>query len=475
MKNIRFYTTMILMAAGLVFVASKTNAQKINSLYFLENTPINARMNPAMSPKYSGFGIGLSSFSYYLQSDLALDDIYYPQSNGELYSFMHPDVDKNVFLSKLNDVSSFSFGTNLELFSLGIRINKKSYLSVHTGINFDLGLGVPKDFFRFFLLGMDENTEVSTFDMKSLKLEAMLYSKTGGSFSTQVNDKIKIGIGLNYLQGYMNASMGFDEFKIDASETKWDVSSQGYLQIAAPEELQLAYSEDGYLNNIENTYEMNSSGDYSATFNSMAKVGSGFSIDLGVTVKPLDYLTISASLTDIGSINWNEEYIQKATSNGSFSYEGSELDEITGNKDNSGSSNNQLGEKLQDFIRFEKATDVESYKTRLTTKLNLAAELGILENNITFGVLSQTGIAKNGKYSDLMVSANLKPGSLVQTAFTYSLLHGEASSFGAAVNIKLLLFNFFLAADYIPLSYTPQNLPVSNSFYNMQCGLNFMF
>ncbi|HQM93851.1 MAG TPA: hypothetical protein PKZ18_08140, partial [Bacteroidales bacterium] len=58
---------------------------------------------------------------------------------------------------------------------------------------------------------------------------------------------------------------------------------------------------------------------------------------------------------------------------------------------------------------------------------------------------------------------------------TYSLLHGKMSSFGTAVNLKLLYVNFFLAADYIPLIYTPQMIPVNNSHFNLQTGINLMF
>jgi len=474
MKNIRLNTSVIIMASALIFVASNINAQKVNSLYFLENTPINARINPAMAPKYSGFGI-LSSLSFYMQSDIAVDDIFYPGSDGELNTFLHPDVDKNAFISSLKDISSFNTGFNLELFNFGLRILKNNYISVHTGINVDAGVGLPKDFFRFFVLGMDNNASSTTFDMTSLKLETMVYSKTGASFSTKIGKMFAVGVGFNYLQGYMNTSMGFDQFTIDASETKWDITSKGYLQIAGPEELQLAYSEEGYLNGVENDFNLNSSGNFATIFNSMSKVGTGYSIDLGLTVKPLDFLTVSASLTDIGSIKWNNDYIQKATSNGTFSYEGSDLNEMMNNSDNSSSTGNQLNESILEFVRFEKVSNVESYSSKLTTKLNLAAELGVLKNRITFGVLSQTGFTENGKFNDLMISANLKPGSSIQTALTYSLLHGETSSFGAAVNVKLMFFNFFLAADYIPLNYTPQMLPLNNSYYNMQFGLNFMF
>jgi len=43
------------------------------------------------------------------------------------------------------------------------------------------------------------------------------------------------------------------------------------------------------------------------------------------------------------------------------------------------------------------------------------------------------------------------------------------------VNLKLLLFNVFVAADYIPLKVTPQFIPINNSYFNLQTGFNIMF
>jgi hypothetical protein len=83
-------------------------AQKVNSLYFLDRTPtpIHARLNPAMSPTSSGFGIGLSNLTLDFRSDLAFDDLFYPDEDGTLHSFAHPDVDKQAFLQQLDNVSN---------------------------------------------------------------------------------------------------------------------------------------------------------------------------------------------------------------------------------------------------------------------------------------------------------------------------------------------------------------------------------
>ncbi|MDP4276836.1 MAG: DUF5723 family protein [Bacteroidota bacterium] len=471
MKHIRLQLSFLMAIGCLSSVVPQASAQKVNSLYFLENTPIQTKLNPAMAPKYSGFGIGLSDFSYYVQSDLAFDDLFYPGPNGELQTFMHPDVDKQAFLDGLNDVTNIRTGMNLDFFNLGIRL-KNNYFSLHSGINMDLGMQLPKDLFRLVLQGMDANAASTLFDLTSTNVNMMVYNKTGVGFATKIGSMFSVGVNANYLAGIANTKIKFDQLTINAAQSGWDVTSKGSIELAGPEQLNLSYSEDGYLDGIDETFSSSKSQTVS-DYSSLPQAGSGFSVDLGMTAKLLPFLTLSASITDLGAINWKKKYIQKASSNGTFTYDGLDIDF----SDNSGNNDDQskLSDEIKDLVRFEKQNVTKGYSSRLTTKLNLGAEAGVLNNHITFGVLSQTGFAEDGTYQDLMLSANLKPGSALQTAFTYSLLHGSMNSFGAAISTKLLFLNIFFAADYIPTKYSPQMIPVNNSYFNTQFGFNFMF
>jgi len=469
MKTIK--SLRLLMVSTILFgLSSALTAQKVNSMYFLENSPIYTRSNPAMAPKYSGFGVGISSMSLYAQSDLAFDDIFYPQSDGSVITFLHPDADKTAFLDGLQDVTSLRTGMNLEYFTLGLRLFNL-YFSMHSGINLDMGMGLPKDMFTLFMNGMDNTSSSTTFNLSTLNTEIMLYSKTGVGVAFNLGKLFSVGVNVDYLAGLAHAKVGFEELSIDASSSQWDVTSKGYIQMAGPDYMRLTYGDDTYLNGFE-TDKMSS---ITADMSSLPVAGSGFSVDLGITAKLLPFLKLSAAVSDLGAISWKKESIQKATSNVTYPYDGTDL-ALNNDEDQSESeTGNQWIEELQTLAHFTKSTITEGYSTPLTTKMSVAAEAGILKNRITFGVLSQTGFASTGTYSDLMLSANLKPGSLIQTALTYSLLHGETSSFGAAINTKILFLNMFVAADYIPLRVNSSNIPISNSYFNAQFGFNFMF
>lgn len=463
MKRNTFYTSILFSISILLLMPKQVSAQNVNSLYFLEKTPFHTQWNPAMAPSRSGMGVGIGNISLSIQSDLALDDVIFPGVNGgKPYTFLDESADANAFLAGLNDVSSLKMSSKLDIFNLGIRI-LNNYFTFHSGISFDAGVGVPKDLFKMFMLGMDKNAPTTNFDLTGMNINAMSYAKIGVGYSMKVGKIFSVGVNANYLQGLYDLRMGFDQLTVEAGKTAWDVTSKGYVQMAAPEFIEYKYNEDGYLNGLQSDKS-------SFTGGSMPKSGNGFSVDLGVTARPLKFLTLSAAVLDLGAIKWDPTCVQRASSNGSFTYEGLALNESA--KENM--SNSSI-ESLGEMVHFEKDNNHGSYSSSLTTKLNIGAEAGILNNKLSLGLLSQTGFAQDGTYEDVMISANFKPSSIIQGALTYSLLHGEMSSLGAAVNCKLLFLNIFAAADYIPLKVTPQMMPISNSYYNLQFGINMMF
>jgi len=463
MKRIILSSYIILGIIALCYKPMTTSAQTVNSLYFLEKTPFHTQWNPAMAPSRSGMGLGIGNMSFSLQSDLALNDVIFPGENGQKpYTFLDPKADANAFLSGLGDVSSLKLNTSMDIFDLGIRI-LNNYFTLHSGIVFDAGIGIPKDLFKMIMVGMDENKSSTAFDLTGMNINAMSYAKMGVGYSMKVGKLFSVGINANYLLGISDMRLGFDKLTVDAGQNEWNVTSNGYIQMAAPNFAEFKYNKDGYFNGLN--FDSNS-----LTSGSIPKSGSGFSIDLGVTAKPLSFLTLSAAIIDLGSIKWDPTCVQRAESNGSFSYEGIALNESA--KENVSSESIQ---NLQEMVHFEKDNSFQGYTSKLTTKLNIGAEAGILNNKISFGVLSQTGFAEKGSYQDVMLSANFKPASIFQGALTYSLLHGEMSALGAAINVKLPFLNFFMASDYIPLKVTPQFIPINNSYYNFQFGINMMF
>jgi hypothetical protein len=460
MKPIILFKRSVILLFVLLTFQMTIHAQQSNSLYFLEQTPIQSQWNPALTPGRTYVGAGISNFGISVRSDLAYSDIFIPNSTtGKLDWFLNSSVDKEAWIGGLKSISNFGMSAQNDLLNLGFKIGD-NFVSLHAGIYADANIGVPKDFFTFFMLGMDEEASSTAYNLKDLSFNAFTYSKVGVGLSRKF-DKLSVGVNLNYLIGMTNLQMGFDRFDVDAAETGWDIKTNGYLNLTGPDAIQLKYDDEGIFSGIENE----SSGMEKA-FLPSSSPGKGFSVDLGASYKPLDFLTVSASLVDLGSIKWKTDAISRAESNGTFHWDGSDLEE---------DGDNDPLTDLKDMVNFKKVDNVSAYKTKLTTKLNLSAEASILNDQVTFGILSQSRLAEDDKSQNFMFAANYKPGKIFQGSLTYSTLNGSMSSIGAGMNLKLLFFNFFIAADYIPLKVTAQYLPLNNSNFNLQTGFNLMF
>lgn len=476
MKRIIVSVTSIMTVALLFFATERISAQQVNSLYFLEKTPFHTKWNPAMAPSRSGIGIGVSSLALNVRSDIALSDMFYPSTDGSGIPTSFLSGSGTTFLNGLNDVSNIGSTISADLLNIGLKLGSKIYFTIGSSINADMGLGLPKDLFKLVMFGT--NDVGGNLDMSALNLNAMMYAKAGVGLSLKLSNSLSIGATANYLLGLADMRMGFEKFTVASNGSSLNVSTKGNLQLTGPDFIYLDYV-DGAMTGpkIDQTKMDNFMANPMSILSKAA--GKGMSFDFGLTFKPMNFLTLSAAVTDFGKINWDAAYMSKAKSDGTFIYTGIDLG------DQSVSMSDKITETMKDLVKFEADNTVEAYSTKLTTKVNIGAEVGLANNHITLGVLSQTGITETGKYQDYMVSLNLKPGSMLQTAFSYSLLHGEMSSFGAAVNLKLLLFNLFVAADYIPLKVTPGvtlmkdlpkvNLPINNSFFNLQTGFNLMF
>ncbi|MCX6309605.1 MAG: DUF5723 family protein, partial [Bacteroidia bacterium] len=216
MKRIIVSVTSILTVALLFVATQRTQAQQVNSLYFLEKTPFHTKWNPAMAPSRPGIGVGVSSIAFNVHSDLAMSDIFYPSTDGsgELWTVLHPSVDKNLFLDGLNDVSNIGGGMSMDLFNLGMKFGKL-YLTLNSSINTDLGIGLPKDLFKFIMLGT--NNAGGDLDLSSLNINSMTYAKAGVGLSLQLSQKLSVGVTANYLLGLADMRLGFDQFTIGAS------------------------------------------------------------------------------------------------------------------------------------------------------------------------------------------------------------------------------------------------------------------
>ena len=185
----------------------------------------------------------------------------------------------------------------------------------------------------------------------------------------------------------------------------------------------------------------------------------GFGVDLGAEARFLnDKLRVSLSITDLGFISWSKSAAARAEFGYGFTYKGVNL------------TTKEVDMQSEDNISMVAPS---GYTKSLNTTLNIGAEYTILNNWISFGLLSHTEFRQLYTLSELIASVNFRVGKNFSATLSHTFCgRNRAGIFGAAINVHTAGLNLFLGADYIDTNYASAGEMVVPKF---QKSLNYYF
>lgn len=445
---------------ALAFVAALPAQTTLNTSYFMEKMPMRTQLNPALKTpnNYVSFP-GLSNFYLGVNSNLGLGTFLYPRDN-KLVTFLHPDVDANEFLSKLSSDNTLELDLGMDLISFGFW-SWGGQNTVNLALKSRTGVYMPKEIFQFLKTGQ-EATGVTRYDMSNITATTDNYLELALGHARDINDKLSVGARVKFLLGAAHAEARIDRMDISMSQDEWRIKQSGHLQATSLLEL-TTDPETGEITD----YKMGSN---------FGLAGFGLGFDLGATYEIIDNLTLSASLTDIGFMRWNNLTRAETDPNKEFVYTG--FDNIGAEDDENGDNPfeqkaDQLGEDLKAMTKFYK-TDTQSVGNSLRTTLRVGAEYCVLDNAISFGLLSTTRFVGYRTYAEGMAAINFRPLSALHLTVNGSVSN-MGSSVGAILNLCAQGFNFFIGTDYFATRYSKQFIPINHARANLSLGLNFTF
>jgi outer membrane protein OmpA-like peptidoglycan-associated protein len=302
------------------------------------------------------------------------------------------------------------------------------------------------------------------YNLGSLAVNSTLYTEFAFGYSKEINKKLTVGGKFKFLLGQANVSADMNKLTLNTQRNNWDVDVDGTANAALPYAT-YGVNQDGKLNNIN----FNSpSGSSSITSLLKKPLGKGVAIDLGATYKLIDHLTVSGSVLDLGFINWTRGVVNTPVS-GSYSFNGVQFDI----KDDSTNWVKKYGNQIADTIHYK--TTFKSYRTMLPAKVLAGAEYGVLNDKITFGLLSKSTIMNSNLFEEVTTSANFLPVNWFNTSLSYSWMNGRFSNVGVGMQARLGIFSLYAVGDYFPTNYTPQYVPYQTKAFNIQLGLILTF
>ena len=463
--NFRYlYISLIVFCLSVGIMQSQTN-----TFYFMDGIPTRTDMNPAFMPDCNGYLDFIILPSFYIglgNNSLKMSDGLYMQ-NGRLVTALSPGQNADNLFSKLRPVTALELGLNLKLLNFGFRTKSNGYFTFDFSLKSNGGIFLPKDLFRLALYGTENEFSNNTFDLKRLGADIAIYNEIGLGYMHPIGDKWTLGGRLKFLMGYASIYSDIRSLRLEASREQWHGVADASIYGAMPIEFQ--YNENGNIDLSSGKLKYNNWQDY------IKPSGYGAGIDLGLTFKPIENLTLSAAVTDLSFIRWTKNIYQGSIKGDTV---------FTGINYHYGDTIdfNKMGQDFIDAFGVKATQGNTAYTQMLMANFNFGVEYGILDNKISFGALSHTKFNNRQVFEDITLAANFRPADWFKTYFSYSFLNNRYNSFGFGVNLRMGAVNTFIVADYIPLHWAniksngnTYPAPYKAAMVNLQAGLSFKF
>ena len=450
MKNYRLkiYTLIIIS----IFSVQITAAQSIKTAYFMNKSTVQTALNPAFQPEKSFISfpfIGAMNIGY--NGNVALSSFLFNNSNNDLVLFSDKSVNSEMFLSKLSKNNKVDANISMGLFNMGLR-RGKSYWTVNLDVKFNSGASLPKSLFEFIKNGAGVDGDLH--NLNNLNFNINTRAEFAVGYSRQINSKLTVGGKVKLLMGIADVDMHIEEMRLRFAADEWSATSSGYIM--------------GSMGGIKAKTTLNSDG--VSVFEGFdldpsGLGGIGASVDLGAVYNVIPNLKVSASVIDLGFINWSAKNTVNGNASANYTFSGFEI------------ANGAIYEEpMDDFSELTEFQIGES-KDRtqsLETTILVGAEYSFFAEKLSAGVLYTNKIGVINNYSEFTFSGNWRPLKWLHTTVSYSILE-DNSSIGAAINIVTKGLNLFVGTDYIVGDITPQFIPINATSPNIYFGLAFSF
>ena len=462
-KSLRYMAAALTMAAAIL----PTSAQELRTSYFMETSNYRHQMNPALldSPYvgllFSNINIGMTGNIGAKQFIFDTNGLPGYTGNYRYTTFMDPNVDAKTFLNKLHDKNRFDLYLNYNLFSVGFKAwGGVNLLELNLRSNTNLTL--PKGLFEFAKTA----GEKEHYEFGGLGMRTQNYMELALGHSRDINKQWRVGGKLKFLIGAAYADFTADNVTLDMTEDAWRIQSNA--QVKASLLKSDVIHEDPSKNSADGRPRVKELDNFGFSL-----PGFGMALDLGVTYKPIENLTLSAAITDLGFISWKNTH--HASSQGDYTFDGFNNIYIGSDKDQTEDIDDQfdqIGDDLEEmFSVYDDGTKTATQV--LAATLNVGAEYKLpAYDKLKFGFLYTSRI--HGKYSwhQGMLNVGVRPVKWFECNVNGAVTSTGVTA-GGMLSLKAPHFNFYIAADRFFSKMGKQGVPLNSSNGNITFGMTF--
>lgn len=420
---------------------SQLAAQSDLSLYNFNAVPQSLHTNPAY-PQQAKLWIALPviggvSASYH-NSGFALIDLF------EKGTEINENVDN--LINRLDSKSHLAVHEETDLLGIGFRTKAKGFISFGARQVFDYRMDYPVDLLKLVRFGNADvefrNTNLSTFDYEVMS-RLNFYV---GYQKTFLKEKLRLGGRFKYIIGQAHTYAERTEASIETLDnSSLRVSTDILIRTAgvAP------FADNTPFNFSSSVFPKNN----------------GFALDLGGHYKMNDRWDFSASVLDLGLINWKGNTREYA-SNGSFTYEGFNADL---SKEKPVESFEDIKDSLKAAFEFTE-TDGNAYSRALASRVFLAANYNFNDKH-SVGAIYHARIWEKELFHDVSLNYQARLSRTFQYSLSYSVVNGIYNNVGAGLSLKLGAIQIYALSDNLLHALMYENLQNSS----LRVGINLTF
>jgi len=354
---------------------------------------------------------------------------------GEMYNNLKLNGKDNAF-------TSFSF----DAFALSLKIGKNRF-SLNATEHVFGRMGYGKGLFKLLAEG---NTPGETISLDGYNVNATQYHEFGLGYNRSfLDDKLVVGTRFKLLYGMANVTTRH----LDVQLTTGTEAEMYEISALADFKIQTSGTSMGG-DDIVNNYLLNTD-------------NNGVAVDLGATYKFDDKLSFSASIINLGAINWKSD-LRTYSTNREYTFKGIESDSLFAGE---GFSFDQT--ELLDSLKstFEIQEDsVTTYKSSLPVQSYLSAYYS-LSPYTTASATVYTAFMSGKSYAALALGIQQQVGRWFNVTGTYSMQGRSFGNIGVGLGIKTGGFQLYMVTDNV-FAYM---IPTKSKIANARVGFNVVF
>ncbi len=442
----------------LFYFCQSVDAQD-NTLYFMDRIPQTKYVNPAIMPAckwYIGFP-GISNLQFKASNNgFTYNDLIHKGTGVRKDSLI---IDINNLLDKIYDKNFFQADLNEEILSFGFLLKEDYYFNFFIANRTTARISYPKEMLDFIVKGNGNEYLGKTASFEGLGLDVMNYNEYGFGYSQQVLENLSVGATIKILQGVTNVYTEKADITITTDSVDWKIDNQSNTIINVSAPMTVGLDTAGYVD--FNSIEFKSN-DYVKDF--VLNKNFGVSLDFGAVYKFSERITLSASITDIGFINWKTNP-HNFKSNAGYQYLGFDL---TDYDEEVGIDFESMYDSLFSLTNTKHSTD--AYTTWLNPRVFLGGYYNF-DDNFYFGALSQIRFFEKSVHPSLSLSANARFWKLWNASLSYSMMDRNYTNIGLGIAMRLTPFQLYLITDNVTCFFIPHK----TTNVNLKFGINLTF